>query len=202
MKTAFTIVSIFALAAAKLDYGPCPSNIQQVPWKASMTGTYYVQYYDKFFDYAMPIFKYTEGIETFDCLNGQVKIPERTYDRDTQPLKKRLSQPYIIFQDTTESALIGYMCFDARFLNDLVGIGLKLPDWAVAYWNKFTEIFQTFHLKVLAVASKTSTFDATLKDEVATFINTLPYKRSFPYQFPKDFSLANQDSQKCGYPIV
>jgi hypothetical protein len=167
-----------------------------------LTGTYYLQYYDKFFDYALPIFKYTDGIETYDCLNGPVKIPEKTYDRDSQPLKKRLAQPYIIFQDTTENALIGYMCFDSRFLNDLVGIGLQLPDWAVEYWNKFTEIFQTFHLKVLAVATKTPTFEGTVKDEVATFINTLPYKKSFPYQFPKDFSLPNQSSLKCGYPSV
>ena len=191
MKTAVTIASIFALAAAKLDYGPCPSNIQQVPWKASMSGNYYVQYYDQFFDYAMPIFKIVEGIETFDCLNGPVKIPEKYYDRDNQPLKRRLGQAYWIFQDSTENALIGYMCFDARFLNDLVSIGLQLPEWAVEYWNKFTEIFTTFHLKVLAVITKTSTFDATLKDEVSTFINTLPYKKSFPYQFPKDFTLAN-----------
>ena len=159
MKTALLIATIIGLGTAKLDYGPCPSGIQQAPWKASMTGTYYLHYYDLFFDYALPIFKYTHGWETYDCLNGIIKMPEHTYDRDSRPLKKRLAQPYMIFQDSRENTLIGYMCFDARFLNDLVAIGLQLPDWAVAYWNKFTEIFQTFHLKVMAVASKTPTFD-------------------------------------------
>jgi hypothetical protein len=90
------------------------------------------------------------------------------------------------------------MCFDARTLNELLAIGLRLPEWAVSYWNKFTEIFQTFHLKLMAVGSKTTSLDAKAVSEISNYINTFPHKRSFPYQFPKDFNLPNQDNAKCG----
>jgi hypothetical protein len=62
-----------------------------------MTGTYYIQYYDVFFDYAKPIFKYTHNIDSFDCQSAIVNVPQATYDRDSRPLKKRLGQPYVVF---------------------------------------------------------------------------------------------------------
>jgi hypothetical protein len=102
-----------------------------------------------------------------------------------------------VFQDSTENAIIYYACFDSRFLNDLVAIGLQLPEWAVAYWNKFTGIFQIFHLKVMAVLTKTTSMDATMLGEVTNYINTFPHKKSFPYKFPKDFSKATQEDTKC-----
>lgn len=90
MKFAVLIVSIFALATAKLDYGPCPSGIQQAPWKASMTGTYYLQYYDSIFDYLLPLFKIAFKIPGYDCMTGKVTLPENLYDRDALPLKKKV----------------------------------------------------------------------------------------------------------------
>ena len=107
-----------------------------------------------------------------------------------------------MYQDASKTAAIAYMCFDSRFLSDLVAVGLKLPDWAVTFWNKFTEIFQTFHLKIIIVGSKTTVMEPAVVEDIAAYINTFPYKKSFPYQFPKDFKLANQDNAKCGYPSV
>ncbi len=66
------IGSFAALSSAKLDYGACPSPITQVPFDASLAGTYYLQYYDNMLDYLKPIvkimFKYGEP----DCLSVPV----------------------------------------------------------------------------------------------------------------------------------
>ena len=129
-------------------------------------------------------------------------IWQPTYDRDSLPLKKRLWRPYLVYQDASKNAVVAYMCFDSRFLSDLLAVGLKLQDWSVTFWNKFTEIFQTFHLKLIAVGSKTTQMDTAVVNDVAGYINTFPYKKSFPYNFPKDFKLANQDKAKCGRPAV
>ena len=45
--------------------------------------------------------------------------------------------------------MVIYMCFDSRYLSDFVAVGLDLPDWATEYWNKFLEMFQIWHLKVI-----------------------------------------------------
>ena len=51
-----TVLGTFAaLSSAKLDYGPCPSPITQAPFDQSLTGTYYLQYYDNMLDYLMPV---------------------------------------------------------------------------------------------------------------------------------------------------
>ena len=191
-----------SLAAAKLDYGACPTGIQQVPYSADLDGLYYLQYYDEFLEYVTPIFNAVQKANGLDCFNFNLKIWEPTYDRDSLPLKKRLWRPYLVYQDASKNAVVAYMCFDSRFLSDLLAVGLKLPDWSVTFWNKFTEIFQTFHLKLIAVGSKATLMDAAVVDDVADYINTFPYKKSFPYKFPKDFKLANQDNAKCGRPAV
>ena len=146
----------------------------------------------------MPAFEYTYNVKTFDCQTYAFKVTEDIYDRNTRPLRKRLPQPYFVYQDVNENALIVYHCFDSRFLNDLVAIGLQLPEFAVAYWNKFMQIFQVFHLKIIAVISKTPQLDAATVTEVSNYINRFPYKRKFPYKFTQDFSQANQDNAKCG----
>jgi hypothetical protein len=64
--------------------------------------------------------------------------------------------------------------------------------------KKFTELFQTFHLKLMVWGSKSKKPSEAVKTDVANYINTFPHKKSFPYKFPKDFKIVNQDDAKCG----
>ena len=105
-----------------------------------------------------------------------------------------------MYQDASKTAAIAYMCFDSHFLSDLVAVGFKLPKWAATFWNKFSVIFQIFHLKLIIVGSKTTVMEPEVVKDIGAYINTFPYKKYFPYRFPKDFKLANQDNAKCGYP--
>ncbi len=180
-----------SMVAAKLDYGPCPTGIQQAPYSPDLGGLYYAQYYDEFLEYATPIFNAVLKANGLDCFSYKYNIWQPTYDRDSLSLKRRLWRPYFMHQDASKTAAVAYMCFDSRFLSDLVAVGLKLPDWSVTYWNKFTEIFQTFHLKLIVVGSKTTVMDSAVLEDVAEYINTFPYKKAFPYKFPKDFKVAN-----------
>ena len=203
LKSALLAVCASAsMVSAKLDYGPCPTGILQAPFNEDLSGRYYLQYYDEFLEYATPIFNAVQKANGLDCYNANLNLRLATYDRDARSLKSRLWRPYLVYQDASKTAVVGYMCFDSRFLSDLVAVGLKLPDWSVTFWNKFTEIFQTFHLKLIAVGSKTPLMDTAVVEDVAGYINTFPYKRSFPYKFPEDFKLANQDNAKCGRPVV
>lgn len=72
----------------------------------------------------------------------------------------------------------------------MLALGFDVPEWAMNYWNKFIEIFQTWHMKLMLVGSKTSVMDEAVKTDVASYINTFPYKRGFPIKFPKDFKKA------------
>ncbi len=182
------VASFAALSSAKLDYGACPTPIAQTTFDASLSGEYYLQYYDNFFDYVMFIADFLYKLKNFDCLKLKTTIQQSTYDRDAQPLKKRLVQPYIVYQDPTKNAIVAYYCVDSRVLTDIVAMGLEFPPWAWDYWNKFLEIFQVWHLKLMAFGTKTPTIDSAVFDSVSTYINTFPYKKQFPYQFPKDFS--------------
>ena len=122
-----------------------------------------------------------------------------SYDRDSLPLKKRLWQPYLTYQDPTKNAIVGYMCFDTRFLTDLIAVGLNIPDWAAEYWNKFTELFQIWHLKLVGVASKTPQMDQAVADSISTYLNNFPYVKTYQYKYPADFTMVNQDKLKCGW---
>lgn len=44
-----------SLVSAKLDFGACPSP-PQAAWKSSMSGTYFLQYYDSTMSYLQPVF--------------------------------------------------------------------------------------------------------------------------------------------------
>ena len=87
--------------------------------------------------------------------------------------------------------MVIYMCFDSRYLSDMIAVGLDIPDWATQFWNKFVEIFQVWHLKVITWQSKTPVVDPAVAADVANYINNFPYKKSFPYKFPADFSRSN-----------
>ena len=91
------IGSFAALSSAKLDYGPCPSPITQTPFDASLTGTYYLQYYDSMLDYLMPIVQIMFNYGNPDCLSVPITPREATYDRDSRPLRKRMFQPYLVY---------------------------------------------------------------------------------------------------------
>ena len=99
--------------------------------------------------------------------------------------------PYLVYQDPTKNAIVGYMCFDSRYLTDFLAVGLSIPDWAIEYWNKFLELFQIWHLKIITWGTKTPVVDPVVAADVANYINTFPHKKSFPYKFPADFSKAN-----------
>ncbi len=83
------------------------------------------------------------------------------------------------------------MCFDSRFLNDLVATGLQIPEWATQYWNYITEVFTLWHFKMMAFGTKTPVMDVTVENSVKQFINAFPYKKNYPYQYPTDFSRPN-----------
>ncbi len=55
LKSAFITIATLSLVSAKLDYGPCPTGIQQIPYNPSIDGTYYLQFYDEMLDYLKPI---------------------------------------------------------------------------------------------------------------------------------------------------
>ena len=196
-----TLAGLATLASAKLDYGACPSPVSQVPIDASFSldGTYYFQYYDNMIDYLMPFAKFIYKTENFDCVTQRIKPRMPSYNRDALPLRKRLWQPYLIYQDPSKNAIVGYMCFDSRFLSDLIAVGLNIPDWATEYWNKFTELFQIWHLKLTAIGSKTPAMDPAVLSSVSDYINNFPYTKTYQYKFPADFSKVNQDTLKCGW---
>jgi hypothetical protein len=199
------IGSFAALSSAKLDYGPCPSPIVQAPFDASLTGTYYLQYYDNMLDYLWPAAKlmYSHLLkgDKPDCLKIPITVNSASYDRDSRPLKKRLFQPYLVYADPTKNAVVSYMCFDARFISDLLSAGFEIPDWITDIYNKFMELFQVWHFKVMLWGSKTPVVDPAVTSDVANYINTFPHKKSFPYKFPADFSRANQDPTYCRHPV-
>ena len=58
------------------------------------------------------------------------------------------------------------MCFDSRYLSDFVAVGLDIPDWAMETWNKFLEIFQIWHLKVITWGTKTPVVDPAVATDV------------------------------------
>ena len=97
--------------------------------------------------------------------------------------------------------MVLYMCFDSRYLSDIVAIGLSIPDWAQEYWTKFLEIFQVWHVKIITWQSKTPVVDAAVANDVANYINNFPHKKSFPYKYPADFSRSNQDPAFCRYAV-
>ncbi len=65
-----------------------------------------------------------------DCLSMPLITSPSIYDRDSRPLKSKLFQPYIVYQDPTKNAMVIYMCFDSRYFGDFVAVGLNIPDWA------------------------------------------------------------------------
>ena len=83
------------------------------------------------------------------------------------------------------------MCFDSRYLTDFVALGFQIPEWALEIWNKFLEIFQVWHLKIMTVWSKTPVVDSAVFNDVGNYINNFPHKKSFPYKYPADFSRSN-----------
>ena len=68
-KTSLILAVISSLATAKLDYGACPSDVTQTPYDASLSGTYYLQYYDSFLDYAWPVVKAMLKFNEPNCLS-------------------------------------------------------------------------------------------------------------------------------------
>ena len=201
-----TVICSFAiLSSAKLDYGPCPSPIIQPPYDASLSGTYYLQYYDSMLDYMWPLAKlmanHLISKADPDCLKIPISVTESTYDRDSRPMRSRLFQHYLVYVDPTKNAAVSYMCYDSRFIIDLLSAGFSVPDWIIETYNKFMEIFQVWHFKVMLWGTKTPAVDPAVISDVANYINTFPHKKSFPYKFPADFSKANQDPAYCKYAV-
>ena len=82
------VLGTFAtLSSAKFDYGPCPWPITKFPFNQSLTGTYYLQYYDKMLDDLMPIVKIMFKFEDLDCLSKPLTHNNTAYDLDKRPLK-------------------------------------------------------------------------------------------------------------------
>ena len=63
-----------SLVSAKLDYGACPTGIQQVPYSANLDGLYYLQYYDEFLEYITPIFNAVQKANGLDCFNFNLNL--------------------------------------------------------------------------------------------------------------------------------
>ena len=89
-KASLILAVIGSLASAKLDYGACPSDVTQTPYDASISGTYYLQYYDNVLDYLWPVVKAMYKYNSPDCLSMPYETSRSTYDRDSRPLKKRI----------------------------------------------------------------------------------------------------------------
>jgi len=199
------IGSLATLSSGKLDYGACPSPIAQVPFDASLSGTYYLQYYDNMLDYLWFAARlmYWDVIKTDsrDCLKVPVNLNSATYDRDSQPLSVRLFQSSLVYADPTKNAIVGYLCFDSRYISDLLGAGFQIPEWILEPYNRFMELFQVWHVKFLFWGTKTPALDPAVLNSVAGYINTFPHKKSFPYKFPADFSKANQEPAFCRYAV-
>ena len=75
VKTAlFAICATASMVAAKLDYGACPTGIQQPPYSPDLDGVYYLQYYDEFLEYVTPIFNAVQKANGLDCFNAKINI--------------------------------------------------------------------------------------------------------------------------------
>ncbi len=188
MLNKFTVLALLTVSAlSKLDYGACPNGVQQVPFSADLSGTYYLQYYDEFLDYIQPILSNLRGIKTFECYSQEVNRRQETYNSADLPLEQRIFRLDYVYQDPTKNAGVFYICFDSRIFVNVLALGMEVPAWALQYWNKFIEIFQIWHMKLMVVGSKTTSIDDAVKNDVANFVNTFPHKRAFPYNFAKDF---------------
>ena len=58
-----------SMVAAKLDYGPCPTGVQQTPYNSDLDGLYYLQYYDEIMEFVKPIFNALQNANGFDCFS-------------------------------------------------------------------------------------------------------------------------------------